>query len=197
MQTAYPDARHLAPFIVWALSLHAALLFFFHPPTQQHSPSHPMEVFLSTRSAPATLTAAPASSKKHADIPSFPRAARERHSSAPRQNGAPAQRVEARTQPVMPEAHASPPVDALMESARSMARDDARKSEQRVLAQEKRNLSTPAGALTQALRQPQKEIRMANGMLKIITAAGAVCFQPPPLFAHDQPGLYGIPRNCP
>lgn len=194
MQIAYPDARHLAPFILLALSLHAALLFFFHPPIQQHSPSRPMEVFLSTRSAPVTLTAAPASSKKHADIPSFPRTAWERHSSAPRQNGPPAQRVEARTQPAMP---ASAPVDALMESARSIAHDDARKFEQHELAQQKRNLNTPIGALTQALRQPQKEIRMANGMLKIITAAGAVCFQPPPLFARDQAGLYGIPRTCP
>lgn len=98
------------------------------------------------------------------------------------------------TQPVLRD---DPPktIDTLLESAKNIARDDARKFEQRSLAEEKKD--TPAAALAREMRRPQTEIRLANGMLKIITEAGAVCFQPPPAFARDQPGLYGIPMTCP
>jgi hypothetical protein len=51
--------------------------------------------------------------------------------------------------------------------------------------------------LEQYLKVPHKEIRLANGMLKIITDAGAVCFQPVPYFAHDSAGVFGIPITCP
>lgn len=84
-----------------------------------------------------------------------------------------------------------------MESARNIARDEAIKTEQRMAAVEKQKLGTPAVALEQYLRQPHKEIRLADGTLKIITDKGAVCFQPVPYFARDMPGLFGIPSSCP
>lgn len=85
----------------------------------------------------------------------------------------------------------------LMESSKSIARDEARNTEQHIAGLEKKKLNTPAGSLAQYLRQPHEEIRLANGMLKIITDAVAVCFQPVPYFARDSPGLYGIPTTCP
>lgn len=188
MQIACPDARHLAPFILLALLVHAALLFVIHPPTQPRSPFRPMEVYLSARSVPPVHGISKAAAVPVRIAP-------------PKQMSVTRQRLYSKTLPAPPAAKPEMPAsaffDSLMESARSIAHDDARKFEQHELAQEKRNLNTPIGALTQELRQPQKEIRMANGMLKIITAAGAVCFQPPPLFARDQAGLYGIPRTCP
>ena len=79
----------------------------------------------------------------------------------------------------------------------NIVRDEARKTEQQIAAQEKQKLNSPLGMLAQNLRQPRKEIRLANGMLKIVTDAGAVCFQPVPNYARDTPGLYGIPTTCP
>ena len=85
----------------------------------------------------------------------------------------------------------------LMESAKNIARNEARKTEQHIAALEKKRLNTPAAYLEQYLKQPHKEIRLANGMLKIVTGAGAVCFQPVPYFARDATGLFGIPTTCP
>ena len=84
-----------------------------------------------------------------------------------------------------------------MESAKKIARDEAKKTEQQIAALENKKLNSPIGSLEQYLRQPYKEIHLANGMLKINTAAGAVCFQPVPYFAHDAAGLFGIPTACP
>ncbi len=47
------------------------------------------------------------------------------------------------------------------------------------------------------MRMPHKEILFANGMRKIVTDHGAICFQPVPHFARDQAGLFGIPVTCP
>lgn len=94
----------------------------------------------------------------------------------------------------------SPPVfnsQQFMESAKSIVRNEARKTEQRIAAEEKKKANTPIGSLAQYLRQPHDEIRLANGMLKIVTELGEVCFQPPPTFARDMPNLYGIPMTCP
>lgn len=84
-----------------------------------------------------------------------------------------------------------------MESAKIIAQDEARKTEQQVVVLEKKKLDSPIGSLEQYLKQPYKEIRLANGMLKIITAAGAVCFQPVPYFARDSAAVFGIPTSCP
>ena len=78
-----------------------------------------------------------------------------------------------------------------------MVREEARETEQQIAAQKKKRLNSPIGMLAQNLRQTGKEIRLANGMLKIVTDTGAVCFQPVPNYARDTPGLYGIPTTCP
>ncbi|MFA6921028.1 MAG: hypothetical protein WC216_04240, partial [Gallionella sp.] len=156
------------------------------PPKNDIAAPHPLEVYFSA-AKPAEI---PIAHKVKTPAKQQPNQARTLTSLKPKTFT---------VQPVQAVLHADPPktIDSLLESAKNIAHDDARKFEQRALAQEKRNLNTPAAALAQELRQPQKEIRLANGMLKIITAAGAVCFQPPPAFARDQPGLYGIPSTCP
>lgn len=187
----------LAPFVLLSLLLHGALLFFIRP-TAPPRPA-PMTVYLSLSAA--KTDARPDATPKAPRIAAMPRQARiltsTKSKSAPFavQPVQPVQSVRP-AHPIRPDGSPQS-IDSLLESAKNIAHDDAKKFEQRALVEEKKNLDTPAAALAQALRQPHNEIRMANGMLKIITAAGEVCFQPPPLFAHDQPGLYGIPRTCP
>lgn len=84
-----------------------------------------------------------------------------------------------------------------MESAKNMARDEARTTEQRMAAQEQKRLNAPVVLLEHYLKQPHKEIRLANGMLKIITDFGAICFQPAPYFARESAGVFNIPTTCP
>jgi len=88
-------------------------------------------------------------------------------------------------------------IQHLMDSAKNIAQDEARKSAQDNAAQEEKKLHTPAGSLAQYLKQPYKEIRLANGMLKIISAEGAVCYHPVPYFAHDSADVFNIPTLCP
>ena len=85
----------------------------------------------------------------------------------------------------------------VMESAKNIAQDESRKVEQEAAALKNKKLNSPVVLLDQYLRQGQKEIRLANGMHKFFTKAGAICFQPVPVFARDSPGLYGIPTTCP
>ena len=85
----------------------------------------------------------------------------------------------------------------MLESAKNIARDDARKTEQSNLIQEKLKLNTPAGSLSKDLKNPYEEIHLANGILKIITSAGEICFHPVPYFARDNPDIFRIPTNCP
>ena len=75
-------------------------------------------------------------------------------------------------------------------------RDDARKTEQHIQEQEKKQLNTPVASLEKYQRQQRKELRLANGTLKIVAEGGTVCFQPVPHFALDMPGLFGIPVSC-
>ncbi len=183
------DIRQLAPFILLSLLLHAALLFYIRSQTNESHHPRPMTIYLSAAKPAAPPADLPIAHK--AKTPAQTHQAEILTSIKPK--SAPFE--------VQPFLRADPPrvfdPQQLMESARNIAHDDARKFEQGALAQEKRNLNTPAAALEQELRQPQKEIRLANGMLKIITSAGEVCFQPSPAFARDQPGLYGIPATCP
>lgn len=190
-----PDpSRRLVPFILFSLLLHVALLFVIRPPAKYFSIAqpHPMEVFLSA-----------AAVSEQAGIPiKVPTG----------QRGKPSRlltslqdttKIQAAQPAAQPDATSHSDTSRmltpqqLMESAKNMARDEARKTEQHIAALEKKRLDSPVGLLEQYLRQPHKEIRLANGMLKIITDAGAVCFQPVPYFAHDSAGVYGIPTTCP
>ncbi len=184
------QARRLAPFVLLSLLLHGALLFVMRPPAKNTSIAepHPLEVYFSapavSGSPPIADTAPAGESRNHA--------ARTHASTLTAQANA--------TAPSASPDTFNPPTfnpQQLIESAKSMAREDAIKTERQMAAQEKKKLDTPLGSLEQYLRQPHKEQRLANGMLKIITEAGAVCFQPIPHFARDQPGLYGIPTTCP
>lgn len=184
------QVQQLVPFLLLSLLLHVALLFVIRPPAKNFSVTrpHPMDVYLS---APAV--------SEQAGIPV----------KAPTgQRGNPAQLL---TSHKTQAARLAAPPDAtapagtaeifnpkqLIESAKNIARNEARKTEQHIAALEKKRLNTPAGSLEQYLKLPHKEIRLANGMLKIITDIGAVCFQPVPYFARDAAGLFGIPISCP
>ena len=194
MQTALPHPNRqvlqLAPFVLLSLLLHVVLLFVIRPPIKNFSTtqSHPMEVYFS---APAVFEQARTPDKSPIEKHGNPA----KLTVAPKTQTAP---LAAQSDAI---SHTATPLDfnpqQLMESAKSIARDEARKTERRFAEEEKKKLNTPAGALAQYLRQPHEEIRLANGMLKIITDAGAVCFQPVPYFARDAAGLFGIPSTCP
>jgi len=85
----------------------------------------------------------------------------------------------------------------LIESAKNIAKIEAKKTQQDIAAVANKHLNSPVGLLAQYLKRPHNELRLANGMTKIITSAGAVCFQSVPLFAHESPELFGIPISCP
>lgn len=85
----------------------------------------------------------------------------------------------------------------LLESSREIARNEAMKAEQELAAREKMKRNSPIGLMEKDLKQPQKEIHLANGMLKFTTRWGEVCFQPAPYFAHDSAGVFGMPIKCP
>lgn len=187
----------LAPFVLLSLLLHGTLLLYIRPTTPPRPA--PMTVYLSL---PAAQTdARPDATPRAPRIAAMPRQARiltsTKSKSAPFavQPVQPVQAVRP-VQPIRPD-DSPKSIDSLLESAKNIARNDAIKDEQRSLADQKKNLNTPIAAMARELKQPHQEIRLANGILKIITSAGEVCFQPPPLFARDQKGLYGIPMTCP
>lgn len=199
MQSTLPhralQARRLAPFVLLSLLLHGALLFVVRPLTKNTAIAkpHPLEVYFS----------APAVSGSALIADTAP--AGESRNQAARTHVSPlAAQADATAPSALPGTFTqdtfNPPAfnpQQLIESAKSMARDEARNTGRQMSAQEKKKLDTPLGSLEQYLRQPHKEQRLANGMLKITTDAGTVCFQPVPHFARDQPGLYGIPTTCP
>jgi hypothetical protein len=182
------QARQLAPFVLLALLLHVVLLSTLHLPARIYFviPHQAMEV---------TFVTLPVAEQAH--IPDR---------IIPLINDIPAHIPPVSTTQSIPLATLpdtispdTPPVfnvKQLMESAKSIARDEAIETEHQIATQEKKKLNMPIAALDQYLRQPHKELRLANGTLKIVTEAGAVCFQPVPYFAHDMPGLFGIPISC-
>lgn len=193
MQFIFPhptgQIRQLAPFVFLALSLHVILLSALHPPTSNSfvMSRHPMEVYFS---------ASPISEQ----LPIPVKAPTGKHGNSAYFLATPmTQATTLVSQPDAPPADTTFVFDSqqLMESAKSIARDEAQKTEQHIETLEKQKLNTPIASLEQYLRQPHKEIRLANGTLKIITDAGAVCFQPVPEFARNMPGLFGIPTTCP
>ncbi len=178
-------SHRLAPFVLLSITLHVAFLYGVPLPTKMvPAVAHPIQVYFSVaavREVPPLASATPLENYTKQAKPLI----------APvRQMG------EAVSQPDVAAAPAFNP-QQFVESAKNMARDEARKIEQESAAREKREQSTPVGLLAQYLRQPHSEIRLANGMLKIVTDAGEICFQAVPVFARDMPGLYGNPVTCP
>lgn len=194
MQSTLPhralQAHRLAPFVLLSLLLHGALLFVVRPLTKNTpiAEPHPLEVYFSalavSGSTPIADTAPAGESRNRATRTHASPLAAQSNATAP--SGSPGTFTQDAFNP-----------QQLIESAKSIARDEARNTERQIAAQEKKKLDTPLGSLEQYLRQPHKELRLANGMLKIITDAGEVCFQPVPHFARDMSGLYGIPTTCP
>ena len=188
------QVRQLAPFILLSLLLHVVLLLVIRLPAKNFSvaPPHLMEVYFSS---PSVAEPVRMPSKARIEKPDHPA---KLLASPPSPQKSPA--VPLTTQP-----NATPPADTpqvfnpqqLMESAKSIARDEARKTEQQIAALEKKRLNTPLGSLEQSLRQPYKEIRLANGILKIVTSTGTFCIQLAPYFARDSAGVFGIPTKCP
>lgn len=195
MQIALPSHKkiiqQLAPFLLLSLLLHIAFFIFIRPSLKNFAitPQRPMEIYISipsefgnsslskakinseTRSNPAKLTTFPKILTRQPIVQSKP------ISTADEVRNFDLQHV--------------------MESAKNIAQDEARKSAQDNAAQDEKKLHTPAGSLAQSLKQPYKEIRLANGMLKRISAEGAVCYHPVPYFARDSAGLFDIPTSCP
>ncbi len=184
------QARQLALFVLLALLLHVVLLSAIQPPAKNFFivQNQPMDIYLSAPPVPEqTRIPDKTSGGKHGYPASL--------MPAPMKLAAPLA-----TQPDATPSPAAPPAlypQQLMESALNIARDEARKTERDFASREKKWLSAPAATLEQNRRQPQNEIRLANGVLKINTGAGAVCFRPAPYFARDSTGVFGIPSTCP
>lgn len=171
------NPRRLESFLLLSVLLHVALLYAIRIPARHFSPPvhHPLAV---------SLAAAPAA------VPSHPPAARQRSTGMLTGTGNVAPSGPAH----QPDAA---PGQTLVESSLTIAQTEGTRSEQQLAALEKTRQATPAGVLEQYMRIPHRELQLANGVRKIITDAGAVCFQPVPLFARDQAGLFGIPVTCP
>ena len=205
MQIALPhpgvQTRQLAPFVVVSLVLHMMLLFDIRLPTKNFSVTeqHPLEVYFS---------APPISDKLH--VPSKARITKSDHpptllASPPRPQKTPAVPLVAQPDATLPadtrQVFADTPkifnLQQPMESAKSLARDEAKKIEQQIAALKMEKLDSPLGLLEQSMKQPHKEIHLANGILKIVTSTGSFCIQPTPYFARDSAGVFGIPTTCP
>lgn len=177
--------HRLAPFVLLSITLHVAFLYGVPSPTKMlPAVAPPIAVYFSVaavREVPPPVRATPLENPAKQTKPSTTPA---------RQTGEAVAPSDATTTPAF-----NP--QQFVESAKNMARGEARKIEQESAAREKREQRMPVGLLAQYLRQPHSEIRLANGMLKIVTDAGEICFQAVPVFARDMPGLYGNPVTCP
>lgn len=195
MQIALPHAadkaRQLVPFLLLSVLLHIGLLVFIRLPAKNFplTPTRPLEVYFS---APAVIEQIRVSKNKE------PTKAHD--------NPVPISTLQ-QTLTIPPaDSDIKPTLAAptklldsqqLMESAKNIARVEAIKTEKDFAAAEKKMHDSPVGLLKQYLRQPHEEIRLANGVLKITTSAGTICFQSVPYFAHDATGIFGIPTACP
>lgn len=97
-----------------------------------------------------------------------------------------------------PDEKPAAPLDTtrLLKSAREFAIEE----EQQAMRETSSRALTPVGMLEKELQQARTETRLANGMLKITTAAGTTyCLQPPPHFVQNTPAaaLYNVPMTCP
>ncbi len=183
--------RPLATFLLVSLLLHLALLAIIRPPTSGApvAASRPLDVYFSIppvivpiRVPKRTVTV------KEQVKPVF---------TPTTQNMATNPPVEA-TPPPDPAASLAPLYSReFIESARMIARDQGKKAEQQIAADEKKRLNSPIGLLEQYMRLPHKELRLANGILMVTTSFGRICYRPVPTFARDSAGLFGIPTTCP
>ena len=186
--------RRIAPFILMAMLLHGALLFGFHAPTKLFLgvPKQTLEVYLSDFPTPApNHIQQPIQKNVHHPAKVNPAIMEGAALSA--------------TPPVEPISvdpllihDAQPDTDQLLKSAKNIAQEEARLTERGVDAQKKRQLDTPIAALKKELLQPYKELRLANGKLKITNEDGSVyCMQTAaPYFAHDLPSLFKTIGTC-
>jgi hypothetical protein len=189
MQRALPICSiktwRLAPFIIVSLLVHVALLNAIRLPISKLSAQ--------TRSMSVNLVAQP--------LDEQPVALDKVHRKFPESMLSAGQQANPNiVQPDGPLTIGTSPffnTQQLLESSKIAARDEARKIEQHDAMQEKKRLMTPAALLEQYLRLPHKEIRLANGTLKIITSMGEICFQPVPYFARDNAAAFALATTCP
>ncbi len=196
MPRPLPSMRRLAPFMLLSLLLHAALLWLVRLPATPRFQArpHPLSVYFVSSKVPVP---APASGQVRPATRVLSKSAATTAGLVPLPDTS---NIPPPAQPQAASTSGSPPnfdTQEFRESVRDIARDEARKIERQIAAQEKQRANSPVGMLAQQLRLTGKEIRLANGMLKLETAAGMVCFQPVPSYARDTPGLYGIPTTCP
>ena len=197
-----PPARkawHLVIYISLSLLLHLVFLLAIRTPTIKTSNSqrNPLTVFLFAPPVSESIHIAGESPKKKHATPVQTQNSRVVTSPVPSPIApVEATRSEVITPPDIPKALSQ---QQLLESSHSFARDEARKIEQHSAALEKERLNTPAGLLEQYLKQPHKEMQLADGTLKIITDAGAVCFKPAPYFASGdiEKRVFGVASTCP
>lgn len=179
LTTAVPadSPYRLAPCFLLATLLHIAVLLWFQPrfPAAAHRVSS-----FTVELAPAPQTVF----REPAPLPRSKNIRRERQTTA----GSAGIHAGQHTAPL--------DTAQLIDSARSFARDDEKKS----LQKEKQLAATPAGRIGKEMQQAGTETRLANGMLKITTPAGTTyCLQPPPHFVQNTSAaaLYNIPVTCP
>ncbi len=176
MSQARNDIRQHAIFLLLSVALHAALLLAIRIPENHRGTETPFTVRLVASPTPAHKP--PATLK-------------------PPHRTSAMTGLGAATPIITSPQHATSAAPALAESSLSFAQHEAVTTEQQNIAAEKQRLATPAGQLEQYMRMPHKEILLANGVRKIVTEHGEMCFQPVPYFARDQAGLFGIPMTCP
>ena len=184
------NTRYLAPFALLSLLVHLVILFSISLPTPQHAFIQPrsMAVYFND---PSVSERSGISNKVQTvrinNLPELPDSSRTQAKSS----------IPGEDVPVFGDSPSVPNTQQLLETYKEIARDDARKAEQQIAMQEKLKRNTAVGWVERDLKQPQKEIHLANGMLKIITDWGAVCFQPVPYFARESAGVFGMPVTCP
>lgn len=171
--------RTFITFLILSLLLHIIFLFVIRPFTKRavNIPQSPIVVYFDT------TPSAKQPPVRNSQISTTP--------------NSPAKAMSPSTRTIQLAAPSDASLSQLLEAAHDLARDEARASEQLNAVQEKKKLSTPVATLEQYLRMPHKELRLANGTLKITTEAGEVCFQNVPDFARDHPELFSIPITCP
>ena len=193
MQSALPNRSNktwrLVPFVFVSILIHSAILFVISLPTSKLT-------VVKARSMSVYLVVPPV-----LEHPSF-----QDEDQAVIVNNLSKLQASFNTQGILGITHLNVPntfdtpvsnTQLLFESATNIARDEGRKIEQDISAQEKIRRNTPIGLMEQDLKQPEKEMRLANGMLKIITKWGKICFQPAPFFARDTAGVFSLPIKCP
>ena len=177
-------AHRLAPFVLLALLLHAAVLFGVH---LSPSPLPPLPIRLNVifeASEPSEMSPPVASLLT---VPVNERASVTTQPPTTTNASSPGR-----------QSPASLVVQPWLDASLDLIREEAANIERTEAEREKLRLNTPLAQLQQALRQPHSETRLANGLLKVTTESGAsLCYQPAPNFARDIAGLYGIPTTCP